>query len=242
MSEVVFIEQAPSEGREHRMEPGATIGREECDIILTDPDVSRRHAAIRLEGEAVAIEDLGSTNGTYVNGERIGAPRSLRDGDEVKIGSTVWRVSAPRAATRLAQVQSPTSLSPQVTRARPTGAPEPPTEPPAAAPEPEAPARPAAAAEPPAAAEPVPSAAPGPAGPAAGPAGRRGDVPAPDFQPSAIRRVVPGADAPTPFAPADQRRRRGSAATRLGATLLAGAVVALTAAGVVLYYITEPFK
>ncbi|MGH2803616.1 MAG: hypothetical protein ACRDL4_11300, partial [Thermoleophilaceae bacterium] len=82
-----------------------------------------------------------------------------------------------------------------------------------------------------------PAAAPG--GP---PGGRRGDVPVPDFAPSAIRRVVPGPDAPTAFTPAAPRRGKGSAATRLGATLGAGLVVALTTAGVVLYYIIEPFK
>ena len=64
----------------------------------------------------------------------------------------------------------------------------------------------------------------------------------PDFQPSAIRRVVPGPDVVTPFAPTAASRRKGSAATRMGATIMALIVVALTTAGVLIYYITEPFK
>jgi hypothetical protein len=66
-------------------------------------------------------------------------------------------------------------------------------------------------------------------------------VPLPDFAPSAIRRVVP-TDAPTAFTPETQAGRKGSAATRGGATLMTTVIVALTTAGVVLYYITEPFK
>jgi predicted component of type VI protein secretion system len=208
MSELVFVEQRPSEGREHPVQPGTTIGREGCDIVLTDSEVSRRHAAIRSAAQGVAIEDLGSTNGTYVNGERIGAPRLLGDGDEVQIGSTVLRLRAPRAATKLAQAQPGATKLGQATTVRATGA----GEPPAAAP------------------------------PPAGAQGRRGDVPPPDLQPSAIRHVVPGPDAPVAFSPPPQRRRRASAATRLGATIVAGVIVALTAAGVVAYYITEPFK
>jgi hypothetical protein len=53
---------------------------------------------------------------------------------------------------------------------------------------------------------------------------------------------VPGPDVPTPFAPSTPARRKGSAATRMGATIMAGIVVALTTLGVVIYYITEPFK
>jgi FHA domain len=249
MSELVFVEQKPNQGAERQLEGDATIGREGCDITIGDPDVSRRHAAVRVEGDTATIEDLGSTNGTYVNGERIDAPRSLRDGDEVQIGAIVWRLRAPAGVTKLAQVQSATRLQ-QTTALRPAGAVEAPgaVEPPGAE-EPPTAERPAAAAE-----APAPAAAPAPAEPrpaakeappAAEPpptGGRRGDVPAPDFQPSAIRRVVPPPDTPTAFAPPGQRRARGSAATRLGATLFVGLVTALTTAGVILYYVTEPFK
>ena len=46
MSELIFVEQKPMEGREQKLSAGATIGREGCDVNLMDPEVSRRHAAI----------------------------------------------------------------------------------------------------------------------------------------------------------------------------------------------------
>ena len=233
MSEPVFIEQSPSQGAEHPVQPGATIGREGCDIVFSDPDVSRRHAAIQMVSGEISIEDLGSTNGTYVNGDRIDERRRLGDGDRVQIGSIVLMLRAPAAATRLVDTPSGATRLSQATTLRPAAEP-PATEPPTAEP-------PAPEAAPPAA-EPRAPAPPAPEPPAVGRPGRRGDVPVPDFQPSAIRRVVPGPDVPTPFAPSAPSRRKGSAATRMGATIMAGIVVALTTAGVLVYYITEPFK
>ncbi len=75
------------EGRELEATPGAVIGREGTDIVAADPEVSRRHAAIREHGGGVAIEDLGSTNGTFVNGERVERSR-LHDGATVRVGNT----------------------------------------------------------------------------------------------------------------------------------------------------------
>src|SRR5215218_8299139 len=86
------------EGREVEATPGAVIGREGTDIVLPDPEVSRRHAAIREHGDGVAIEDLGSTNGTFVNDRRIEGLEPLKDGDSVRFGNTVWRLRAPVAA------------------------------------------------------------------------------------------------------------------------------------------------
>jgi S-DNA-T family DNA segregation ATPase FtsK/SpoIIIE len=48
-----------------------TIGRSGCDVILDDPELSRRHARIRIHGADATLEDLGSTNGTFVGNERI---------------------------------------------------------------------------------------------------------------------------------------------------------------------------
>ena len=60
-----------------------TIGRAiENDIVVTSKRVSREHARIRREGRKLLLEDLGSTNGTFLNDERLAAPAELRDGDD----------------------------------------------------------------------------------------------------------------------------------------------------------------
>ena len=67
------------------------IGRlAECQVVLSDPNVSRRHAELRHEGTDVVVADLGSTNGTLVNGRPVRQQR-LADGDEITVGSTVLR-------------------------------------------------------------------------------------------------------------------------------------------------------
>jgi hypothetical protein len=64
------------------------IGRlPECDIVLADSNVSRRHAELRRNGDTVVLTDLGSTNGTRVNGAPV-RERVLASGDEVSVGST----------------------------------------------------------------------------------------------------------------------------------------------------------
>lgn len=75
-------------GREHRLSNEvATIGRAvENDIVITSRRVSREHARVRREGRRVVLIDLGSTNGTLLNDERVLAPVELRDGDRVSIG------------------------------------------------------------------------------------------------------------------------------------------------------------
>ncbi len=59
----------------------------ECDIVLNDTNVSRRHAEIRPTPDGFALVDLGSTNGCRVNGVRV-VQRDLRDGDELTFGNT----------------------------------------------------------------------------------------------------------------------------------------------------------
>ncbi len=89
MTGLVFVEERPMEGREVEAVADAVIGREGTDIVLADPEVSRRHAAIREHGDGIAIEDLGSTNGTYVNQRRITAPAEVGAGDRVRVGRTM---------------------------------------------------------------------------------------------------------------------------------------------------------
>ena len=178
MPELRFVEQAPSAGRRHAVQPGAVVGREGCDVVLADPGVSRRHAAVRWLESGPAIEDLGSRNGTWVNEARIEGVSPLGPGDVVRIGSTVWRLEA------------------------------------------------------------APAARPQTAAVAEAPAGRRGDVPAPERAPSAIRRVLPPElkAEPPAFGPARPARVRGSAARMPEATMVSFAIVFLTALLLILYF------
>jgi pSer/pThr/pTyr-binding forkhead associated (FHA) protein len=66
------------------------IGRgPKCQVVLDDSYVSQMHARLFARGEAFMVEDLGSTNGTYLNRRKVTAPTELRRGDQVKIGKTV---------------------------------------------------------------------------------------------------------------------------------------------------------
>jgi DNA-binding winged helix-turn-helix (wHTH) protein len=57
------------------------------DVFIDHPSISRRHARITVSRDGAVVEDLGSKNGTFVRGERISAPRVLRDEDEIRVGS-----------------------------------------------------------------------------------------------------------------------------------------------------------
>jgi FHA domain len=109
LSSLVFVEERPVAGRVLPAEPETTVGRE-GDVMLADPEASRLHAVIRTRAAIATIEDLGSTNGTFVNGEPISGPTPLRPGDEIRFGSTVWRVEARGARTRVtARSRQPSS-------------------------------------------------------------------------------------------------------------------------------------
>jgi hypothetical protein len=67
---------------------GAVLGRSrDADVVLEDPNVSRRHAEVRPSGGSWTVRDLGSTNGVKVNGRRIQGPQSLRPGDTIELGT-----------------------------------------------------------------------------------------------------------------------------------------------------------
>jgi len=75
-------------GQMYRIPEGSSvIGRgQHADLRIAEEGVSRRHASVRREGGAVLVDDLGSVNGTYVNGERIGQGRALEEGDKIQVG------------------------------------------------------------------------------------------------------------------------------------------------------------
>jgi hypothetical protein len=71
------------------------IGRlADCAVIVSDGNVSRHHAVIQRAGSGFVISDLGSTNGTYVNGERLVADHRLSDGDRITVGTVALRFEA----------------------------------------------------------------------------------------------------------------------------------------------------
>lgn len=84
------------QGGEFPLVPGrdVVIGRSaELDMVLVEDMVSRKHARISIDGEQILITDLGSTNGTFVNGEKVRQAR-LQEGDRVLIGTSILKVVA----------------------------------------------------------------------------------------------------------------------------------------------------
>jgi hypothetical protein len=68
---------------------GGVIGRSrECDVVLSDQNVSRKHAEVRPSGGKWIVKDLGSTNGVKVNGRRITGAQSLKPGDTIELGTS----------------------------------------------------------------------------------------------------------------------------------------------------------
>lgn len=86
----LVVEQAPGHpaGIAYDLARGATLGRGDVEIRLEDPFASTRHARIERQGSAIVLEDLGSTNGTYLNDEPLGGPQPLHHGDRIRIGDS----------------------------------------------------------------------------------------------------------------------------------------------------------
>jgi len=87
----LIVERAPGHtpGMEYEIGEGAVLGRgDQAEIRLDDPFASSRHARVTRQGPVVVLEDLGSTNGTYLNEELVGGPQPLHQGDRVRIGDS----------------------------------------------------------------------------------------------------------------------------------------------------------
>jgi pSer/pThr/pTyr-binding forkhead associated (FHA) protein len=95
--EQLRVSEGKARGTRMRVEGDLLIGRavaEDEGALSGDPQISRRHARISREpGGRLTIEDLGSANGTFVNGDRVGAPRSLEAGDVIQVGQTLLEVT-----------------------------------------------------------------------------------------------------------------------------------------------------
>ncbi|ERL12991.1 FHA domain-containing protein [Olegusella massiliensis] len=92
----VSVEKGPSNLRGLRVDilGPVVMGRSpSSDIVIDEPFVSATHARYTLQGPALVLEDLQSTNGTLVNGHPIDQPVTLRDEDEVQVGDAIMRIS-----------------------------------------------------------------------------------------------------------------------------------------------------
>jgi hypothetical protein len=85
------MQSGPTPGKTYPIEKEETLaGRDLAnDITVSEPEVSRRHARFVVREEGVYVEDLGSTNGTFLNGIRISSPQQLRVGDVITFGENV---------------------------------------------------------------------------------------------------------------------------------------------------------
>ena len=209
-------------GKDIEFESEFLIGRAETGDgrLGDDPELSRRHARIsRRAGDQLTVEDLGSTNGTLVNGKKITEAQTLRPGDTIKVGTTTIQVLDQTGAAPQATMLGTVPTSGQPTAASGTPVPAPPPSP--AAPQaPQAPPSPAAPAAPAAPGPPAP-AAPGPPAPVA---------PAAPAAPARAAGAPPGRMPPPP--PAAPSRGRGGrkgppvGVIVIGVLLLVGVVAA----------------
>ena len=93
---LLVVESAPGHqnGSRYDLSEGAILGRGDVEIVLEDPFASSRHARIDRQGGAMVIEDLGSTNGTYLNEELLRGPQPLHPGDRIRIGDSNFSFQA----------------------------------------------------------------------------------------------------------------------------------------------------
>jgi predicted component of type VI protein secretion system len=87
----IVMSDGPTPGKVFELsETEITVGRDiHAGIVINVPEVSRRHARFRLDPGGYVLEDLGSTNGTFVNGQRLVAPTLLRSGDTIRFGEAI---------------------------------------------------------------------------------------------------------------------------------------------------------
>jgi hypothetical protein len=114
MALVLEIVEGSGDGRQFRVEAPVDIGREPgAGIALeSDTQVSRRHARVTPEGDRAVVEDLGSTNGTFVNDQEVHGPRFVATGDRIRVGLTVFEL---RTATQVAERPSAITARPPIT-------------------------------------------------------------------------------------------------------------------------------
>jgi hypothetical protein len=83
------VVSGPNAGLTVDVDEEVVIGREDTDLAIDDEEMSKRHAVVRRHANRLQVEDLGSTNGTFVDGTRIAEPTLLGGGAEIKVGTTL---------------------------------------------------------------------------------------------------------------------------------------------------------
>jgi hypothetical protein len=92
-SRVLFVRSESQQGQEFDVKDVVVMGRsEETDVVLDDPYASEFHLRLVAQESGMMLHDLGSTNGTYVNGRRVSAPTELKRGDTIQVGKTVMEI------------------------------------------------------------------------------------------------------------------------------------------------------
>jgi hypothetical protein len=202
------ITSGPLSGQSIELQGDLVVGREDTDLEIDDAEISRRHAVLRRHADRLQVEDLGSKNGTFVNGDRIEEPTLVGGGAEIRMGTTVLVVEGvlPLSANQ----PKPEEIDPKTTRVSEVP-PEMRRAPSAPAPSAPAPSAPAPSAPAPAAPAPPAPAPPAPAAPQ--PAGPVGE-----------------------FRPPQRRRQRGLASRSWVPVALSFGTAILTAVALVIYF------
>jgi pSer/pThr/pTyr-binding forkhead associated (FHA) protein len=88
----LILTNGPLVGRRYEIDRELIIGGRDANLTIPDEQASPRHAALRIVGGELQLEDLGSSDGTWVDGERIEEPVILRDGVTLRVGTTTFIV------------------------------------------------------------------------------------------------------------------------------------------------------
>jgi hypothetical protein len=92
-SKILFVRSETQQGLEAEIRDVTVLGRsDDADLVLADAYASEFHMRLVAQDNGLVLHDLGSTNGTYVNGRRVTAPTELRRGDNIQVGKTVMEV------------------------------------------------------------------------------------------------------------------------------------------------------
>jgi pSer/pThr/pTyr-binding forkhead associated (FHA) protein len=90
------IVEGPEAGRQIELQGPVVLGRDHsADVVLEDGQISRRHARVTPSAAGIVVEDLESTNGTFVNHDEVHSPVELAPGDELLVGVTVMQLRSP---------------------------------------------------------------------------------------------------------------------------------------------------